>query len=204
MNTAAIIVTLGLILVITILSAIIGGLTYQIDKKLRKKNSPGELPVSVQDAIEVAFRKREQEFLTIYAEERRLAEWIKSQLEGEDINLAELTSGANARALALTIKMAEDEVVIAADNLMKVLQKKATIKYRLANCAEKHLTSQAIKECDALKLVSSQEEEARAWLAKSQENLKKLQKAIDTSVVELYEPKPAEKPSIHTPATVGD
>lgn len=204
MNTAAIIVTLGLILVITILSAIIGGLTYQIDKKLRKKNSPGELPVSVQDAIEVAFRKREQEFLTIYAEERRLAEWIKSQLEGEDINLAELTSGANARALALTIKMAEDEVVIAADNLMKVLQKKATIKYRLANCAEKHLTSQAIKECDALKLVSNQEEEARAWLAKSQENLKKLQKAIDTSVVELYGPKPAEKPSTHTPATVGD
>lgn len=204
MNTAAIIVTFGLILVITILSAIIGGLVYQINKKLRRKNTPGELSVLVQDAIEVAFRKREQEFLTIYAEERRLAEWINIQLEGEDINLAELASGANARTLALTIKTAEDEVVIAADNLMKVLQKKAMIEYRLVNCAEKHLTSQATKERDALKLVSSQEEEARAWLAKSQENLKKLQKAIDTSVVKLYGPKPAEKPSIHTPATIGD
>ena len=188
-----------------ILGIALVALAWDIDKKLSKKIAGTEdIATIAQRAAEAVFREQERRYSAIKAEERRLADWIKSQLEGEDINLAELTSGANARTLALTIKIAEDEAVIAADNLMRVLQKKATIKHRLANCAEKHLTSQAIKECDALKLVSSQEEEARAWLAKSQENLKKLQKAIDTSVVELYEPKPAEKPSIHTPATVGD
>lgn len=188
-----------------ILGIVLVALIWDIDKKASKKIAGTEdIATIAQRAVEAVFREQERRYSAINAEERRLADWIKSQLEGEDINLTELASGANARTLALTIKTAEDEVVIAADNLMKVLQKKAAIKYRLANCAEKHLTSQTIKESDALKLVSSQEEEARAWLAKSQENLKKLQKAIDTSVVELYGPKPAEKPSIHTPATVGD
>lgn len=188
-----------------ILGIALVALAWGINKKLSKKIAgTGDIATIAQRAFEAVFREQERRYSAINAEERRLADWIKSQLEGEDINLTELTNGANVRALALTIKMAEDEVVIAADNLMKVLQKKATIEYRLVNCAEKHLTSQAIKERDVLKLVSIQEEEARVWLAKSQENLKKLQKAIDTSVVELYGPKPAEKPSIHTPATVGD
>lgn len=188
MNTAAIIIALGLILVITILSTIIGGLVYQIDKNLRRKNTPEELSVSVQDAIEVAFRKREQEFLTIYAEERRLADWIENQLDSEKVSLAELATEANARALALAIKMAEDEVLLAADTLTKILQKKARAEYQLADCTRRHMDASAAKERDVLKMLSTQEVEARDWLDKAKKNLEKVSEVIDASTEESTQP----------------
>ena len=130
-----------------ILGIALVALAWGINKKLSKKIAgTGDIATIAQRAFEAVFREQERRYSAINAEERRLADWIKSQLEGEDINLTELTNGANARALALTIKMAEDEVVIAADNLMKVLQKKAMIEYRLVNCAEKHRIS-ACKLC---------------------------------------------------------
>ncbi len=194
MNAASIADAMSLILVIVILSIIIGGLIYQVNKKLHKKETAEDITDIIQRSIEDAFRRRDQELSAIHAEERRLADWIKAQLDGEDINLIELASGANTRTVALTLKMAEDEVSLAADSLLKVLQKKAKVEYQLADCTKKHMLNTAAKERDALKSLTIQEAETRAWLAKAEENLKKLQKIIDTSVTELYESKTLEEP----------
>lgn len=134
-----------------------------------------EIHHAVENGINNALRRHEYEFTAVYAEERRLAEWLKNRLENDEINLASLAKETSERTIALTIKIAEDEVMFATNGLKAVLSAISKAQRCLATSTENNYADPVIRHwLTALKSLQTQEVEARERLTKAQANLEKV------------------------------
>ena len=154
----------------------IGSFIYlrQICGHLDKKSIPNDLQKSIKDNIDAAFHRHEQELTSVYAEERRLAEWVKSCLDEEDFDPVVLAHEANVRVVALSIKMVEDEATFAANELTKIMAKKVRTGNLLADSTQKHLSYYGDSLKTTLVLLDSQEANAKARIAHCRDELQKL------------------------------
>lgn len=135
---------------------------------------PDDLQRSIKDNIEAAFHRHEQELTTIYAEERRLAEWVKNCLDEDDFDPVVLAHEANVRVIALSIKSVEDEATFAANELTKIMAKKVRTENLLADSTQKHLNHYEDSLKTTLVLLESQETNAKARIEHCRERLQKL------------------------------
>ena len=138
-----------------------------------------------------------QKIYYAYSEEYQIAEWIRLRLDEEEIDLSSLIEGANTRTLALTIKLAEDDVNSAANMLKRVREKIYQTRSHFINLSS-HDTYSELRRLQgegAIDALQKQEAEALKNFENARANLEKLTTAIGEATAQ---PKP-----ILTPEDIG-
>ena len=138
-----------------------------------------------------------QKIYDAYSEEYQIAEWIRLRLDEEEIDLSSLIEGTNNRTLALTIKLAEDDVNSAANMLKRVREKIYQTRNHFINLSSHDTYSELgrLQGEGAIDALQKQETEALKNFENARANLEKLTTAIGEATAQ---PKP-----ILTPEDIG-
>ncbi len=138
-----------------------------------RKRTALDIQELIASEIHELFDQEIRELSKVYAEERKLNQWIEELMEKDELNLIQLTDTAQRRAYALAVKKAEDAVTVSETALANLKREIASEQKALFSNIRCGLTSSVTNNKKALKELNAQEEIANERVERERAYLKK-------------------------------